>query len=127
MVDETLAILSRGEMIEDLLIAGDQVPDLRAGCYAGRALRATFLLVGDSPLAPYLDRNDSRFGLRHVGENLRFITGNLNPTGRAGFEMLERAGVPMRMFVNGSVAYPGLSAPETIASFLKDRNKPTLY
>ncbi len=127
MVDETLAILSRGEMIEDLLIAGDQVPDLRAGCYAGRALRATFLLVGDSPLAPYLDRNDSRFGLRHVGESLRFITDNLNPTGRAGFEMLERAGVPMRMFVNGSVAYPGLSAPETIAAFLKDRNKPTLY
>lgn len=127
MVDETLAILSRGEMIEDLLIAGDQYPDLRAGCYAGRALRATFLLVGGSPLSPYFDRADSRFGLQHVGENLRFITDNLNPTGRPGFEMLERAGVPMRMFVNGAVAYPGLTGPETIAAFLKDRNKPVLY
>ena len=127
MVDETLAILSRGEMIEDLLIAGDQYPDLRAGCYAGRALRATFLLVGGSPLSPYFDREDPRFGKEHVGENLRFITDNLNPTGRPGFDMLERAGVPMRMFVNGTVAYPGLTGPETIAAFLKDRNKPILY
>ncbi|MES2931551.1 MAG: hypothetical protein V4682_02510 [Patescibacteria group bacterium] len=127
MVDETLAILSRGEMIDDLLIAGDMLPDLRAGCYAGRALRATFLLAGGSPLAPHFDRADARFGVSHAGENLRFVTDNLVQTRRPGFEMIERAGVPMRMFVNGSVAYPGLSAPETIAAFLKDSNKPTLY
>lgn len=127
MVDETLAILSHGEMIEDLLIAGDQFPDLRAGCYAGRALRATFLLVGGSPLAPHFDREDARFGQQHVGGDVRFITNNLSPSQRPGFEMLERAGVPMRMFVNGSVAYPGLSAPETIAAFLKDSNKPVLF
>ncbi|HEY0979433.1 MAG TPA: hypothetical protein VGE23_01160 [Candidatus Paceibacterota bacterium] len=127
MVDETLSVLSRGEMIEDLLIAGDMPPDLRAGCYAGRALRATFLLVGGSPLAPYLSRDDPRFGLEHAGESLRFITDNLSPTGRPGFEMLERAGVPMRLFVNGAVAYPGLVGPETIAAFLKDPRKPVLY
>jgi len=127
MIDETLAILSRGEMIEDLLIAGDQFPDLRAGCYAGRAERATFLLVGGSPLSPYFNREDARFGQPHAGENLRFVTDNLSQSHRPGFEMLERAGVPMRMFINGSVAYPGLSAPETIAAFLKDKNKPVLH
>ena len=58
---------------------------------------------------------------------MRFISDNLIPTDRPGFEVLERAGVPSRMFVNGSVAYPGLSAPETIAAFLKDPRKPVLY
>lgn len=127
MVDDTLALLSRGERIENLLIAGDMPPDLRAGCYAGRARRTTFLLVGGSPLAPYLDRADPRFGQLHAGESMRFISDNLIPTDRPGFEVLERAGVPSRMFVNGSVAYPGLSAPETIAAFLKDPRKPVLY
>jgi hypothetical protein len=127
MVDEMLSVLARGEMIEDLLIAGDMPPDLRAGCFAGRALRATFILVGGSPLAPYFDRDSSFFGQAYAGEKLDFITANLMRTGRPGFEVFERAGVPMRLFVNGDVAYPGLTGPETIAAFLKDEKKPSLF
>ena len=113
MVDEMLSVLAKGEMIEDLLIAGDMPPDLRAGCFAGRALRATFILVGGSPLAPYFDRDSSLFGQAYAGEKLDFITINLMRTGRPGFEVFERAGVPMRLFVNGA--------------FLKDNGKPSLY
>ena len=45
----------------------------------------------------------------------------------SGFEILERANVPMRLFVNGDVAYPGLTGPETIAAFLKDEKRPALF
>lgn len=127
MVDEMLSVLPKGEMIEDLLIAGDMPPDLRAGCFAGRALRATFILVGGSPLAPYFNRESEWFGKPHAGERLEFVTNNLIQTGKPGFEVLERAGVPMRLFVNGDVAYPGLTGPETIAAFLKDEKRPTLF
>lgn len=127
MVDEMLAILPKGEMIEDLVIAGDMPPDLRAGCYAGRARRATFILVGGSPLAPHFTRDGEHFGKHYAGESLEFVTKNLEPTGRPGFEILVRAGVHMRLFVNGDVAYPGLTGPETIAAFLKDDKVPMLY
>ncbi len=126
MIDETLALLSQGEIIEDLLIAGDMPPDLRAGCYAGRALQATFLLVGGSPVSPYLDRERDEFGKPYAGESLGFITENLIRTSRSGFDVLSRAGVPFRMIVNGSVAYPGTVGPETIAAFLKDEKKPVV-
>jgi len=126
MIDETLALLSKGEMIENLLIAGDMPPDLRAGCYAGRALQATFLLVGGSPVSPYINRECPEFGQPYAGESLRFITEALTKTDRDGFEILSRAGVPFRMIVNGDVAYPGLVGPRTIAAFLKDEKKPVL-
>lgn len=127
MIDEALAVLTRGRMITNLLIAGDMPPDLRAGCFAGRALSTTFLLVGGSPLSPYLTRDSGVFGHSYAGESMRWLTGALTETRRPGFERLHRAGVPSRLFVIGDVAYPGLTGPETIAAFLKDEHKPTLY
>lgn len=127
MVDEALAVLTRGRMITNLLIAGDMPPDLRAGCFAGRALCTTFLLVGGSPLAPHLTRDAEAFGRAYAGESMSWLTDALVETRRPGFERLHRAGVPSRMFVIGDVAYPGLTGPETIAAFLKDEHKPVLH
>ncbi len=127
MVDEALAVLTRGRMIKNLLIAGDMPPDLRAGCFAGRALFTTFLLVGGSPLSAYLTRDSELFGRPYAGESMKWLTDALTETRRPGFERFSRAGVPSRMFVIGDVAYPGLTGPETIEAFLKDTNKPILH
>ncbi len=127
MIDEMLAVLTQGQMIGNLLIAGDMPPDLLAGCFAGRALSATFLLVGGSPVSPYLTRDDPHFGMPYAGERLQWMTDELMATKRPGFEVLHRAGIPARMVVIGDIAYPGTTGPETIAAFLKDEHKPRIH
>lgn len=127
MVDEMLSLMMRGQMIDRLLIAGDMPPDLRVGCFSGRAVEAAFLLVGGSPLSPFLNRASDQFGKEYAGEDMRWLTNNLSSTKRPGFEVFSRAGEPSRLVVNGDIAYPGTTAAETIAAFLKDPEVPKLF
>lgn len=112
--------------IDELVIAGDQVPDLRAGCYAGKAKRATFLLVGGSPIETHL-RPGQRTREKTVDESVYTLSRYLSATERPGYFAFRAPFRPQRTVVIGSLAYPGTKGPETVHAFIEDRFAVTLH
>lgn len=121
MVDKGLKYLSADDSIDDLLIFGDQLPDLRAGCYAGDACRSAFLLVTGSPLAPYLRPGTNYYGSAYAGEDISWIRKRMVSSEKPGYFSFKAPGRRVREIVIGDVAYPGLPGPESIAAYLADR------
>lgn len=124
MVDDQLAKLSQGDMLDSLVIAGDMTPDLEAGCLAGNAKDSLFILVGGSPLSPYFRRGSNHFGMGYAGESLDWMHENLVQTEREGFELFKQPGRPDRLVIFGDIAYPGRIGPETIEACIKDQECP---
>ncbi|KND47205.1 MAG: hypothetical protein AB199_02130 [Parcubacteria bacterium C7867-004] len=120
LIEFELAKLAGSGTIEHLLIAGDMPPDLRAGCLAGTATHAVFVLAGGSPLVPYLSQSSNLFGIDYGSVSLQWIRDRLRPTNREGFVEFMADNRPPRTIVLGELAYPATRGPETIDSFVQE-------
>jgi len=127
MLNRGLSRLSGGAVIEDLLIAGDMPPDLRAGCFSGQAERATFLLVGGSPLSPFLRPGTNARGQLYAGESFEWLLERLAATDRPGYGAFRTDDGSFRRVVIGAMAYPGTIGPETIEAYIEDEYRVSLH
>lgn len=127
MIDDGLIRLTKGETIKHLDIFGDMPPDLKAGCFAGRAEHATFVLVGGSPLTEYFVRSSNRYRQEYAGEDLSWMRNHLIPTDQPGVELFCAPNAKPRRIILGDVAYPNRIGPETIDAYIEDQYKKTLH
>lgn len=127
MVNRALTRMFGNEVIEDLLIAGDMPPDIRAGVNTEDPVkRKSFLLVGGSPLSEYLVPGTDEPNKLYAGESFRWLHRTLEPMERVGFGRLRTEDGKEIRFINGAIAYPGTKGPETIKAYLEDEYNVTL-
>lgn len=126
MVNRGLSRLAGDDEIDDLLIAGDMPPDLRAGCFSGKATRATFLLVGGSPLSPFLRPGVNDRSKLYAGESFEWLLSRLVATDRPGFGAFRTDDGSFRRVIIGDMAYEGTKGPETIRAYLEDEYRTSL-
>lgn len=128
MVSRALTRMFGNELIEDLLIAGDMPPDIRAGVNTNDPVRRkSFLLVGGSPLSGFLVPGTNEPNKLYAGESFRWLHQILSPMDRPGFGQLPAKNGREIRFINGAIAYPETKGPETIKAYLEDEYSVTLH
>lgn len=102
-----------------LLLTGDTLTDMKAGCLAGADTQGTFILVGGSQLATLFDGS---YPEAFAGVSMQWLWNSLQETERPGFFIFKQNNTIPRIIVVGDLAYPGTKGPETILEYMKEHN-----
>ncbi|MGH7141614.1 MAG: hypothetical protein ACREGH_03215, partial [Minisyncoccia bacterium] len=103
----------------EVIVIGDQIPDMRAGMVGVRDARGAFVVPRDSRIAPHLSPKGTRAGKPFAGENMSHFTNQLKETERPGYYNLLGT---ERVVIITDEAYPSTTLPpESVAAYLEDQ------